>query len=161
MPSCLNASNSNLHCNHIYPYTWPATQILKWRLFTASAAMYWSVSSISTPTFPTPDSLMCINGVVVTWVVAIRVEKLDPPGVRFPLNASPPSAALLFLGGFSFLGSFRVVQYHSPFGVQLCFLFPSRGIVQTFSFSSQGSTLHSSLYRDLWYFLLSGFVYTF
>ena len=57
-----------------------------------------------------------INGVVVTWVVAIRVEKLDPPGVRFPLNASP-SAALLFLGGFSFLGSFRVVQYHSPFGV--------------------------------------------
>ena len=116
MPSCLNASNSNLHCNHIYPYTWPATQILKWRLFTASTAMYWSVSSISTPTFPTPDSLMCINGVVVTWVVAIRVEKLDPPGVRFPLNASP-SATLLFLGGFSFLGSFRVVQYHSPFGV--------------------------------------------
>jgi hypothetical protein len=28
-----------------------------------------------------------INGVVVTWVVAIRVNKLDPPGVRFPLNA--------------------------------------------------------------------------
>ena len=25
---------------------------------------------------------ICINGVVVTWVVAI-----DPPGVRFPLNA--------------------------------------------------------------------------
>ena len=27
-----------------------------------------------------------INGVVVTWVVAIEL-KLDPPGVRFPLNA--------------------------------------------------------------------------
>ena len=35
------------------------------------------------------DSTICIsiNGVVVTWVVAIRVNKLDPPGVRFPLNA--------------------------------------------------------------------------
>jgi hypothetical protein len=35
-------------------------------------------------------SLTGINGVVVTWVVAIRVgdlPKLDPPGVRFPLNA--------------------------------------------------------------------------
>ena len=33
-----------------------------------------------------------INGVVVTWVVAIimpyEVLKVDPPGVRFPLNAS-------------------------------------------------------------------------
>ena len=29
------------------------------------------------------SSLTSINGVVVTWVVAI-----DPPGVRFPLNAS-------------------------------------------------------------------------
>jgi hypothetical protein len=28
-----------------------------------------------------------INGVVVTWVVAIVAVKLDPPGVRFPLNA--------------------------------------------------------------------------
>ena len=32
-----------------------------------------------------------INGVVVTWVVAIimpyKVLKVDPPGVRFPLNA--------------------------------------------------------------------------
>ena len=27
-----------------------------------------------------------INGVVVTWVVATEL-KLDPPGVRFPLNA--------------------------------------------------------------------------
>jgi hypothetical protein len=27
-----------------------------------------------------------INGVVVTWVVAIMCG-LDPPGVRFPLNA--------------------------------------------------------------------------
>ena len=29
-----------------------------------------------------------INGVVVTWVVAISRVTLDPPGVRFPLNAS-------------------------------------------------------------------------
>ena len=29
-------------------------------------------------------SITSINGVVVTWVVAI-----DPPGVRFPLNACP------------------------------------------------------------------------
>ena len=29
-----------------------------------------------------------INGVVVTWVVATSRDCLDPPGVRFPLNAS-------------------------------------------------------------------------
>ena len=36
---------------------------------------------------------MCrINGVVVTWVVAI-----DPPGVRFPLNASMRRKSFSFL----------------------------------------------------------------
>ena len=32
--------------------------------------------------FNLPSYTISINGVVVTWVVAI-----DPPGVRFPLNA--------------------------------------------------------------------------
>ena len=37
-----------------------------------------------------PDFIIAnqgINGVVVTWVVAILEIRLDPPGVRFPLNA--------------------------------------------------------------------------
>ena len=33
---------------------------------------------------PLTEKVSSINGVVVTWVVAI-----DPPGVRFPLNAMP------------------------------------------------------------------------
>ncbi len=38
------------------------------------------------------QTLTCINGVVVTWVVAI-----DPPGVRFPLNAVEEIASMLFV----------------------------------------------------------------
>jgi hypothetical protein len=33
------------------------------------------------------DWYTSINGVVVTWVVANRLLEVDPPGVRFPLNA--------------------------------------------------------------------------
>ena len=42
----------------------------------------------SHPDFIIDNHNQCINGVVVTWVVAIVEIRLDPPGVRFPLNAT-------------------------------------------------------------------------
>ena len=48
------------------------------------------------------DEFHRINGVVVTWVVAI-----DPPGVRFPLNAG------LIFSSFSLMrvNAFTVLKY--------------------------------------------------
>ena len=48
-----------------------------------------------------------INGVVVTWVVAIANSDspIDPPGVRFPLNAS------VVLYGFFLFG--EILSYPS------------------------------------------------
>lgn len=73
-----------------------------------------------------------INGVVVTWVVAI-----DPPGVRFPLNAAGivgvPNFKILFLHK-CFSTQYLLCNHYSPvhypsearsiFAVSTCFMAP-------------------------------------